>query len=314
MPRKSIKNNGKSSAVSVSNNGNSDSQKLTATAKSKTKSRTNTKSTPGSKNGAKGSKSIAKNGKKSLKTIGEARKGAGDPTKERILSIDIGGTKVKMLVSGEIEPRKAPSGIELTPLNLVSIVNELTADWKYDAITMGFPGLVGENGPLAEPGNLGPGWVGFDYVGAFGKPTKILNDAAMQAVGSYEGGRMLFIGLGTGVGSTLIVDHTIIPLELGGLRWNAQKTIGQLLSKRYIKKLGVKKWRVAVYQIVHSLMAAFICDYVVVGGGNAKILRDLPAGARLGHNQTAFRGGYRVWGVDSFSAEDLELLGQWKIL
>jgi polyphosphate glucokinase len=231
-----------------------------------------------------------------------------------VLAIDIGGTKVKMLVSGEHEPRKAISGPEFTPMKLLETVNELASKWKFDAITIGFPGLVGANGPLAEPGNLGSGWVGFDFAGAFQKPVKILNDAAMQAVGSYEGGRMLFLGLGTGLGTTLIVDHVILDVELSELRWNARKTLGELLSKRSIKKLGLKKWRAAVNIVVHDLMSAFVADYVVVGGGNAKLLDSLPAGARLGHNQTAFRGGFRVWGVDSRSSENLDLHGNWRIL
>ncbi len=232
----------------------------------------------------------------------------------KVLSIDIGGTKVKMLVTGELEPRKAPSGTEFTPMKLLEVVNELTPDWEYDVITIGFPGLVGPNGPLAEPGNLGPGWVGFDFAGAFQCPVKILNDAAMQAVGSYEGGRMLFVGLGTGFGSTVIVDHVILAVELSGLRWNSRRSLGDLLSKRTIKKIGLEKWRSAVHDVVHSLMRAFVADYVVVGGGNAKLLKQLPAGARVGHNQTAFRGGFRVWGVDNNSSEDLELHGNWKIL
>lgn len=232
----------------------------------------------------------------------------------RVLAIDIGGTKVKMLLNGELEPRKALTGPEFTPINLLNTVNELTTDWEYDAITIGFPGLVGPNGPVAEPGNLGSGWVGFDFAGAFQKPVKILNDAAMQAVGSYEDGRMLFLGVGTGLGTTLIVDHVILDCELGGLRWNSRKTIGELLSKRSIKKLGLRKWRDAVRVIVHDLMAAFVADYVVVGGGNAKLIDSLPAGARLGHNQTAFRGGFRVWGVDNQSSENLELHGNWRVL
>jgi polyphosphate glucokinase len=231
-----------------------------------------------------------------------------------VLAIDIGGSKVKMLVNGQMKPRKAPTGLDFTPLKLLEVVKELTSDWKYDAVTIGFPGLVGPNGPLAEPGNLGPGWVGFDFTGAFECPVKILNDAAMQAVGSYEGGRMLFLGLGTGLGSTMIVEHVILTVELSCLRWNSRRTLGDLLSKKSIKKLGIEKWRAAVHDVVYSLMKAFVADYVVVGGGNAKLLNKLPAGARVGHNQTAFRGGFRVWGADNVSSENVELHGHWKIL
>jgi polyphosphate glucokinase len=238
------------------------------------------------------------------------------PSELRVLSIDIGGTKAKMLLSGELEARKVKSGIEFTPLKFVEQVNELTKDWKYDVISIGFPGLVGANGPLAEPGNLGSGWMGFDFNSAFGKPVKFVNDAAMQAVGSYEGGRMLFLGLGTGVGSALIVDHCILPLELGSLRWDSRHTVGEILSKRNIKKIGLKKWRKAVHDFVVTLIHAFNADYVVVGGGNAKLVRALPAGARLGHNQTAFLGGFRVWGIDEYSKNAVSngLPGDWSLL
>jgi len=235
----------------------------------------------------------------------------------RVLSIDIGGSKVKMLVNGELKARKAPTGPEFTPLHLIDAVNELTADWEYDVISIGFPGLVGSNGPIAEPGNLGSGWMGFDFNVAFNKPVKILNDAAMQAVGSYEGGRMLFFGLGTGVGTTLIVDHSIIPLELGDLRWNAQRSLGEVLSKRQIRKIGIKKWRAAAQEILTCFLRAFIADYIVVGGGNAKLLKELPPGARLGHNQTAFLGGYRIWGVENYSAQNAQVSdihGNWSLL
>lgn len=221
--------------------------------------------------------------------------------KLRILSIDIGGTKVKMLASREIEPLKARSGEDLTPLKLVELVKKKAKNWEYDVITIGFPGLVGPSGPVSEPANLGSGWVSFDFQAAFGKPVKLVNDAVMQAVGSYDGGRMLFLGFGTGLGSTLIVEHTILPLELSNLRWSARQTVGDVVGKQALKRLGVRKWRQNVFDVVHKLSIAFLADYVVIGGGNAKRLDLLPPGARLGHNQTAFRGGYRLWGVEDNS-------------
>lgn len=234
----------------------------------------------------------------------------------RVLSIDVGGTKAKFLLSGELEARKIRSGIEFTPLMLVEQVRTLTQDWEYDAISIGFPGLVGANGPLAEPGNLGSGWMGFDYGAAFGKPVKFVNDAAMQAIGSYEGGRMIFIGLGTGVGSALIADHAILPMELGNMRWDSRNTVGDVLSKRAIKKIGLKKWRKAVHDFVISLIHSFNADYVVVGGGNAKLVKSLPAGGRLGHNQTAFLGGFRLWGIDEYNPNpgNEGLPGNWSLI
>lgn len=239
-----------------------------------------------------------------------------DSDKLKVLSIDIGGTKAKILMSGELEPRKVRSGRDFTPILLVEQVRELTSDWNYDVISIGFPGLVGASGPLAEPGNLGSGWMGFDYPAAFGKPVKFVNDAAMQAVGSYEGGRMIFIGLGTGVGSALILDHNIIALEIGNLRFDSRRSVGEVLSKKAIKKVGLRQWRKAVHDLVVSLIHVFNVDYAVVGGGNAKLVKQLPAGARLGHNQTAFLGGFRMWGIDEYNPnpEDKELPGVWSLL
>ncbi|MDZ4834823.1 MAG: ROK family protein [Candidatus Melainabacteria bacterium] len=300
---KSDKDKSKKHTATNSRNGKG---KSTAKTDKKVQTSVNRKDSKAKRVKAKSNKTKTSKGAPSDKTA--------SPDLLRVLAIDIGGTKVKMLVNGEMEPIKALTGTEFTPLKLLEVVNTLPPHWKFDAVTIGYPGLVGANGPLAEPGNLGPGWVGFDFAGAFQKPVKILNDAAMQAVGSYEGGRMLFLGLGTGLGTTMIVDHVILAVELSRLRWTSRKTMGELLSKRSIKKLGIQKWRTAVGEIVHALMSAFVADYVVVGGGNAKLLNELPAGVRVGHNQTAFRGGYRVWGVDNTSSEDLELHGSWKIL
>jgi hypothetical protein len=215
-----------------------------------------------------------------------------------ILTIDIGGTKVKILATGQTEPRKAPTGKGFTPAKLVETIRGLADDWEYEAITIGYPGLVGPQGPRSEPGNLGPGWVGFDFATAFGKPVKMINDAAMQALGSYEGGRMLFLGLGTGLGSALITGHVVIPMELGRLFFDGERTLGEVLGRRGLDRIGKKQWRQAVARAVTSLMGAFVADYIVIGGGNAKNVKDLPPGSRLGHNLTAFRGGFRLWCVE----------------
>jgi len=215
-----------------------------------------------------------------------------------ILAVDIGGTKLKILLSGQNEPRKTPSGKTMTPGKMVDAVRELTADWDYDAISIGYPSQVGSNGPRSEALNLGPGWVGFDYAAAFGKPVRIINDAAMQALGSYEGGKMLFLGLGTGVGSALIADNSIVPLELGRLRLRGVETMGELLGRRALKRISKKEWRQLVAEAVAMVSAAFVVDEVVLGGGNAKLMRELPHGVRLGHNLTAFRGGFRLWNIE----------------
>lgn len=218
---------------------------------------------------------------------------------KKILSIDIGGTKVKFLASGETEPRKIASGPQLSPAEMVEQVKKRGRDWRYTAVSMGYPGLVGSSGPLGEPGNLGSGWVGFDFAAAFGCPVRVVNDAAMQALGSYDGGRMLFLGLGTGLGSVLIVDHAVVPLELGELAYKAGRSFSQHLGRASLEKAGKKRWRERVWSIVPSLQRAFLADYVVLGGGNSKYLKEpLPPGVRLGHNLTAFRGGFRLWGIE----------------
>jgi predicted NBD/HSP70 family sugar kinase len=216
----------------------------------------------------------------------------------KILVIDIGGTKLKVLATGQTEPRKAPSGRELTPTRLVEVVRALADGWDYEAVSIGYPGLAGDHGPRSEPGNLGAGWVGFDFAAAFDRPVKLINDAAMQALGSYEGGRMLFLGLGTGLGSALISENSIVPMELGRLWARRGPTLGDLLGRRGLKRLGVSAWRREVRGAASRLMEVFAADYVVLGGGNAKKLKDLPHGVRLGHNQTAFRGGIRLWVVE----------------
>jgi polyphosphate glucokinase len=216
----------------------------------------------------------------------------------RILVIDLGGTKVKVLATHQTDVRKAESGPTFSPSKLVETATELAKGWQYEAISLGYPGRVGPAGPSSEAGNLAPGWVGFDFAAAFKVPVRVLNDAAMQALGSYEGGRMLFLGLGTGLGSTLISQNAIVPLELGGLRYSKTQTLGQVLGREGLKRIGKKAWRAAVAAMVHEFLAAFEVEYVVLGGGNSKEVKDLPAGARLGHNQTAFRGGFRLWNLE----------------
>jgi hypothetical protein len=217
---------------------------------------------------------------------------------KKILAVDVGGSKVKFLASGETEPRRIDSGPELTPARMVDEVRKSTRDWRYQAVSIGLPAMVGPGGPLAEPGNLGHGWVGFDFAAAFDCPVRIANDAAMQALGSYDGGRMLFVGFGTGLGSTLIVDHVILPLELGDLPFR-HATFSEKLGREAFEKKGKKAWRKLVLRTLPALQKAFMADYVVVGGGNAKHLsRKLPAGVRVVNNLNAFRGGFRLWGID----------------
>ena len=225
---------------------------------------------------------------------------ADDPEKASrpVLVIDIGGTKVKMLVTGKTTPRKAATGRAFTPERLVQIVRSLEPDWAFAAVTIGFPGLVGAGGPKSEPGNLGPGWVGFDFASALATPVKIVNDAVMQALGSYDKGRMVFLGLGTGIGSALIDNHVIVPLELSHLRYDSKRSINDVLSRAGLRRSGKKVWRRCIDELVPTMLRAFVADYLVLGGGNAKLVKDLPVGARLGHNRAAFRGGFRLWEKD----------------
>jgi predicted NBD/HSP70 family sugar kinase len=212
----------------------------------------------------------------------------------KILVIDVGGSNIKLRVSGDDEVRKIPSGPTMTARQMVADVKRATRGWKYDAVSIGYPGPVADNKTLKEPVNLGPGWVDFDF-DAFGKPYKIINDAAMQALGSYEGGRMLFLGLGTGLGTTLIVEHVVVALELGHLPYKKDKSFEEYLGTAGLKHLGRKKWQAAVFDVVARLKAAFVADYVVLGGGNIKKLPELPPGARAGDNNNAFIGGERLW-------------------
>jgi len=213
----------------------------------------------------------------------------------RILVIDVGGTHVKVLATGEREERKVISGPTMTPAQMVKDVKQLTSDWKYDVVSIGYPSPAVQGRPLHEPCNLGKGWVGFHFRRAFGRPVKLVNDAAMQALGSYRGGRMLFLGLGTGLGSAMIVDGTLQPLELAHLPYKKGRTYEDYLGLRGLKRLGKKKWRRHVADVVERLKTALEPDYVVIGGGNVKKLKKLPPGAEPGDNRNAFRGGFRLW-------------------
>lgn len=217
----------------------------------------------------------------------------------RILVLDVGGTHVKVAATGHRQRVEFPSGPKMTPAKMVAAVRAATAGWKYDVVSMGYPGPVAHGHPLAEPHNLGHGWVGFDFKKAFGgRPVKIINDAAMQALASYKGKRMLFLGLGTGLGAALIVDGVLEPMELAHLPYKEGRTYEDYLGLAGLKRLGKRKWRRHANEIVKLLKAALEVDYVVLGGGNARLLKILPSGSCLGNNANAFRGGYRLWSKD----------------
>jgi polyphosphate glucokinase len=215
-----------------------------------------------------------------------------------VLAVDVGGSHVKVLTSKETERRRFKSGPALTAEQMVAGVLKAVDGWDWDVVSVGIPTPVRNDKVVAEPVNLGEGWVDFDYERAFGKPTKVVNDAAMQAVGSYEGGRMLFLGLGTGLGSALIADGVIEPLELGHLPYR-KKTFEDYVGERGLEKLGKKKWREAVFETVERLIAAMEPDEVVLGGGGVDELDELPPGCRRGANENAFLGGFRLWDPDS---------------
>lgn len=215
-------------------------------------------------------------------------------TPRNILTIDIGGTHVKVMTSRERTKREFDSGPDLTAKEMVRKVKALTKDWRIDAISAGYPGPVVNNRPRNEPWNLGKGWKDFDLEKAFGKPTKVVNDAMMQAVGSYDGGRMLFLGLGTGLGSSMILDGVLAPMELGHLPYR-KKTFEDYVGAAGLKKHGRKKWRGYVDETIAQLVAALLPDYVVLGGGNVEKLDKLPPDTKRGDNENAFAGGFRLW-------------------
>jgi polyphosphate glucokinase len=217
--------------------------------------------------------------------------------KKRILVIDVGGSNVKLMIS-RAQKRKFRSGPELTPREMVAQMKPLLRDWSFDAVSMGFPSPVRNGRIMCEPKHLGPGWTRFDFEKSLGKPIRVINDAAMQALGSFRGGRMLFLGLGTGLGSTLIWERYVFPLELGDLPYGNGHIIEDYLGKSGMKQLGDKKWKREVLRAVLLLKRSLIADYVVLGGGNAKKFDELPDGIELGHNRNAFLGGTRLWHTD----------------
>jgi polyphosphate glucokinase len=217
--------------------------------------------------------------------------------KKRILVVDVGGSNVKLMIS-RWEKRKFKSGPDLTPREMVAQMKPLLHDWHFDAVSMGFPSPVRNGRIIIEPKHLGSGWTRFDYEKSLGKPIRIINDAAMQALGSFHGGRMLFLGLGTGLGSTLIWETNVLPLELGDLPYGNGDIIEDYLGKSGMKQLGEKRWKREVLRAVLLLKKSVVADYVVLGGGSAKKFDELPDGIELGHNRNAFLGGARLWQID----------------
>jgi polyphosphate glucokinase len=212
----------------------------------------------------------------------------------KILAVDVGGTHVKILATGQTQKREIVSGPGMTARQMVAAVKKLAKGWAYDAVSVGFPGPVLHGRPLAEPHNLGPGWTGFDFASAFGLPVKVVNDAAMQALGSYRGGRMLFLGLGTGLGTAMIVNGIVEPMELGHLPYK-KGTFEDYVGDRGLHRVGKKRWRKLVKDVIERLVAATEPDDVVIGGGNVVHLKTLPKGCRAGNNDNAFIGGFRMW-------------------
>jgi hypothetical protein len=213
----------------------------------------------------------------------------------KVLVVDVGGNNVKLLASGRREARKLPSGPSLTPGRMVAAIRRATAGWSYRAVAIGFPGQVRDGRIVTEPVNLGRGWTRYDFRRGFGRPVRIINDAVMQALGSYRRGRLLFLGLGTGLGAALVLEGLPHPLEIAHLPYRAGKTYEDFLGKRGLDRAGKKRWRRLVFEIVPRLREAFQVDEVVLGGGNSKLLRTLPAGCRRGDNKNAFAGGFRLF-------------------
>lgn len=213
----------------------------------------------------------------------------------KILVIDIGGTSVKLLATGQRTPLRLPSGPTLSAAQMVDVVKEATKGWAFEAISIGYPGPVRDNRPGKEPVNLGEGWLDFDFSTAFGLPVKLINDAAMQALGSYDGGQMLFLGLGTGLGTTLVTNGIVVPLELAHLPYRKGRTFEDYVGDAGLKRMGEKKWARHVAKVVALFLDALNAEYVVLGGGNVRLLEELPHATRRGNNRHAFRGGYRLW-------------------
>jgi polyphosphate glucokinase len=226
--------------------------------------------------------------------LGNDERGDDEAVPMNVLVIDVGGTHVKILATGETDKREFASGPKMTAQQMVAGVKRLAQAWKYDVVSIGYPGPVLHNRPVADPKNLGRGWMGFDFKKAFARPVKVVNDAAMQALGSYKKGRMLFLGLGTGLGSTMIVDGIVEPMELAHLPYK-KATYEDYVGERGLERLGKKKWRKHVFDVVDRLAAALEPDDIVLGGGNAKLLKELPPKCRLGDNANAFKGGFLMW-------------------
>ncbi len=222
------------------------------------------------------------------------RRGDAGGRRPKVLVVDVGGTHVKVLATRQRTPRQIASGPSMTARDMVGAVKPLVADWRYDVVSIGYPGVCVHGRAIAEPHNLGSGWVGFDFERAFGRPVRIVNDAAMQALGSYKNGRMLFLGLGTGLGSALVWPKHLLPLELGDLPYEGG-IIEDVLGKPGLERLGKKVWEREVLYCLEQLKLSFIADYVMLGGGNAKLLSELPPGTELGHNRNAYLGGCRMW-------------------
>lgn len=212
----------------------------------------------------------------------------------KVLVIDVGGTNIKILASGHAQPRRFPSGARMTPEKMVAGVKKLARDWEYEAVSIGVPGPVLLGQLILDPRNLGPGWVGFDFNAAFGVPVKLVNDAAMQALGSYKGGKMLFFGLGTGLGTALVINGVAESREIAHLPYK-DKTYEDYVGAHGLKRLGKKKWSRHVEEIVDSFLTRIHADDVVLGGGNVRKLKKLPKGCRAGDNTNAFFGGFRLW-------------------
>jgi polyphosphate glucokinase len=217
-----------------------------------------------------------------------------EPRAPAILSVDVGGSHVKAVLNGTDERRRFDSGRRLTAQEMVEGVRGMTADWDYVGVSVGVPAPVVDGRVVRDPVNLGKGWAGFDFEQAFGTPTRVINDAAMQALGSYDGGHMLFLGLGTGLGTTMILDGVIAPMELGHLPFR-KATFEDYVGEAALGRLGHKRWKKVVHEVIERLSAAVLPHYVVLGGGNAKELGELPPNCRLGHNEDAFLGGFRLW-------------------
>ena len=228
-----------------------------------------------------------------------ASKGQRAPDRRYILVIDVGGTHVKFRIGEHGAMQELESGPKMTPARMTRALRKRLGEARYDAVSIGYPGLVYHGRIAADPHNLGKGWLGFDFATALGRPVRVINDAAMKAIGSYRGGRMLFLGLGTGLGATLIIDGVVEPTEVGHMPYKHGRTFEAYVGERGRKRLGNHRWRKAVRRVIKDLDAAFEPDYIVLGGGNAKRLEKLSRGVRLGGNLHAFAGGLRLWDPDS---------------